>query len=66
MKWLESITNSMDMNLSKLWEIVEDRQGVEQDFSDSTITRDTKTLDFFSSKILNIKQANYENTFKVI
>ena len=34
MKWLESITNSMDMNLSKLWEIVEDRQGVEQDFSD--------------------------------
>ena len=52
MKWLESITNSMDMNLSKLWEIVEDRQGVEQDFSDSTITRDTKTLDFFSSNIL--------------
>ena len=29
MKWLESITNSVDMNLSKLWEIVEDRQGAE-------------------------------------
>ena len=24
-KWLESIINSMDMNLSKLWETVEDR-----------------------------------------
>ena len=26
MKWLYSITDSMDINLSKLWEIVEDRE----------------------------------------
>ena len=26
MKWLDSITDSMDMNLSKLQEIVEDRE----------------------------------------
>ena len=27
MKWLDSITDSMDLNLSKLWERVRDREG---------------------------------------
>jgi len=38
MRWLDSITDTMDMNLRKLWETVEDRgawQGIVHGFTKS-------------------------------
>ena len=40
MRWLDSITDSMDMNLSKLWEIVGDKEAWH-----ATVHEITKLLD---------------------
>ena len=40
-RWLDSITDSVDMNLSKLWEIVKDREAWHAAVHRVTKSRDT-------------------------
>ena len=42
MRWLDGVTDWMDMNLSKLWEIVENR-GVLHSMGLQTVGRDLDT-----------------------
>ena len=57
MRWLESITDSMDLNLSKLWDIVEDSGALDASVygvsKSQTWLRDWKTTNINNRVILH-------------
>ena len=54
MRWLDGITNAMDMNLGKLWKMVRDRKAWRA--ADHRVTKSQTRLDDWTIPILKKKK----------
>ena len=65
MRWLESITDAVDMSLSQLWEIVKDGEAMGSQQLKTAITVECFWFCRFSERVLGTRRASFGSCFGV-